>query len=251
MSKLHLSLFILPLLAATACASGVSSSLSDGGSDGGSNGRVDGGSDSSTADARVDAPSIDARVDAAPVDRTLKQTTLDTVTANNSSACGSAAGTAENSYYRAFKLSDNGITGAFNVTKVTFGVERATAGMSAAAQAAQVKLYSYSGGLAGTTLNTAQLTAINALNIMIDNTATPTTKDVDITGIIPAGGALVVEIALPNGQAAGNVFYIGSNPGGETKPGYLRAPACTYTSPVTLASIGFPTMKIVINVTGH
>lgn len=243
MSKSRFGLLVLPLVAATACAT-ASSSEPD------ANGRSDGRNDSPTADARVDAPGIDAMVDAAPVDRTIKQTTLDTVTADNSSACGTTAGTAENSYYRAFKLSDNGITGAFNVSKVSFGVENATAGMGTA-QAAQVKLYSYSGALTGTTLNTAQLTAINAINIMIDNAATPTTKDVDITGVIPAGGTLVVEIALPNGQAVGNFFYMGSNAGGETKPGYLRAPACTYTSPVTLSSIGFATMNLVINVTGR
>lgn len=247
MSKLRFDLLLLSTIAATsvtACAT-ASTSESD------ASGRIDGRVDGASTDARVDAANVDASVDAAPVDRTLKQTTVDTVTADNSSACGTAAGTAENSYYRAFKLSDNGITAAFNVTKVTFGVENASAGMGAAAQAAQVKLYNYSGALGGATLNTAQLTAINALNIMIDNAATPTTKTVDITGVIPAGGTLVVEIALPNGQAAGNFFYMGSNAGGETKPGYLRAPACTYTSPVTTTSIGLATMNLVINVTGR
>lgn len=239
MSTLRFSLVVLPLLAATACATATSAEPD-----------ADGRVDSSIADARVDAPRMDAIVDAAPVDRTLQQTTLNTVTANNSSACGTSAGTAENSYYRAFKLSDNGITSAFNVSKVSFGIENATAGMGTA-QAAQVKLYNYSGALGGTTLNTAQLTAINAINIMIDNAAAPITKDVDITGVIAAGGTLVVEIALPNGQAVGNFFYMGSNAGGETKPGYLRAPACTYTSPVTLPSIGFATMNLVINVTGR
>ncbi len=248
MSKSRFDLLILATFVATsvtACAT-ASTSESD------ASGRIDGRVDGASTDARIDAANIDASVDAAPVERTLKQTTLDTVTADNSSACRNAAGTAESSYYRAFKLSDNGITGAFNVTKVTFGVENATAGtVGATAQAAQVKLYSYSGALGGATLNTAQLTAINALNIMIDNAATPTSKTVDITGIIPAGGTLVVEIALPNGQAAGNFFYMGSNAGGETKPGYLRAPACTYTSPVTTTSIGFATMNLVINVTGR
>ncbi len=240
---------VLPLFAATAATANACATASPAEPD--ANGRSDARLDSSTTDARIDAAMLDASVDAAPLDRTLKQTTLDTVTADNSSACGTTTGTAENSYYRAYKLSDDGITNAFNITKVTFGIENATAGMGAAAQAAQVKLYSYSGALGGTTLNTAQLTPINALNIMIDNAAAPTTKDVDITGVVPAGGTLVVEIALPNGQAVGNSFYIGSNAGGETKPGYLRAPACTYTSPVTLPSIGLSTMHLVINVTGR
>src|SRR5256885_8693127 len=42
--------------------------------------------------------------------RTLSETTNNTLVANNSIACGSLAGTAQNSYYRVFVLSDFAIT---------------------------------------------------------------------------------------------------------------------------------------------
>jgi hypothetical protein len=199
-------------------------------------------------DARPDAPNVDA----APVDRTLKQTTVDTITANNSQVCANVNGTTENSYYRAFKLSDFGITTAFNVTSVNFGIENATAGGVATSQPVQVKLSNYTGALTGTTLTTSVLTLINAINISVDNVATPAVKTTPITGIVPAGGTLVVEIASPDGTAIGNKFYLGSNAGGESAPGYLRAPACSNPTPKKWTSAGVTTiMHLVISVTGH
>jgi hypothetical protein len=201
-----------------------------------------------TIDARPDAPNVDAP----PVDRTLKQTTVDTITVNNSQVCGNVNGTSENSYYRVFKLSDFGITTAFNVTAVSFGVENATAGGVATSQPVQVKLSNYTGSLAGTTLTTSALTLINAINISVDNVATPAITTTPITGIVPIGGTLVVEIASPDGTAIGNKFYLGSNAGGESAPGYLRAPACSNATPKKWTAVGVTsTMHLVISVTGH
>lgn len=245
MSKLVL---LLPLFATAACAT---ASKSDADAPPRSDARIDG----RLVDApqNIDAPvTIDAATDAAPADRVLKQNTSDTITADNSQACGPIAGgsTSENSYYRAFKLSDFGITSAFTVTKVSVGIENATSGIGTA-QAAQIKIYTYSGALTSTTLTTAQLTLVNAVNVMIDNVTTPVIKDFPITANIPAGATVVAELASPNGSAVGTSFYIGSNQGGETAPAYIRDPACGDTLPTKWSSAGFSTMHIVMSVTGH
>ena len=44
----------------------------------------------------------------------------------------------------------------------------------------------------------------------------------------------------PEGQTAGNSFFIGSNAAGQTAPSYLAAAACGVTEPTDTAAIGFP-----------
>ena len=60
----------------------------------------------------------------------------------------------------------------------------------------------------------------------------------------------MVEVFTPNGQAAGNFFFIGSNAAGQTGPSYLAAQTCGINEPATTATIGYPGMHIVMNVTG-
>lgn len=203
-------------------------------------------------DSRQDAP---PPADAPPMppmpqERTLSQTTSDVPAANNSSACNTAAGyTSEMGYYRAFKLSDVGITTAFNVTKVALGVEYAQVG-SGATQAAQIKLHTYAGTLGTATLNPAQLTLIHAANITIANTATPKVMEFALTKQVPAGSTLVVELAIPNGAATSTTFYIGSNNGGESAPSYIRAAGCGQNAPTTTTAAGITGMHAIIKVTG-
>jgi hypothetical protein len=62
--------------------------------------------------------------------------------------------------------------------------------------------------------------------------------------------ALVVEIFTPSGQGTGSSFFIGSNATPVSSPSYLAAPDCGVIQPVTVASLGFPSMNIVMNVYG-
>ena len=73
---------------------------------------------------------------------------------------------------------------------------------------------------------------------------------VPVAGTAPAGSVLVVEVFTPNGQTTSNSFFIGSNAAGQTGPSYIAAADCTIPEPATTASIGFPNMHIVMNVTG-
>lgn len=212
---------------------------------------VDGGSGNPDGNPGTDGTRVDAGVDAPPPDAsimsTLTQTTSNSNVASNSVTCSSG----ENSWYRVFALADHGVTGAFNVTQVTFGVQE-----SLASPSVQVKIGTYA-GTPGTTLDLAMVTPINAATVAIANQTNPGNNVVaPITGTIPAGSKLIVEIFKPGANTASNYFFVGASNAGETKSGYVRAPTCNdaggaaITVPKTPASVGVPTAQLNITVTG-
>src|SRR6202008_244261 len=78
------------------------------------------------------------------------------------------------------------------------------------------------------------------LSLFTANFTTPPT--------VPANAILVLEVFTPAGP--GNSFFIGSNALPETAPSYLSAAACGVPNPVTVGSLGFPNMHIVMNASG-
>ena len=200
----------------------------------------------------IDAPELDApMIDAGPVDVTLTQTTSPGVGSSSSIACGNNADgtTAENSWYRVFRLADANITNGLRVTAVTFGVQE-----SQGTPAVQVKIGTYSGTVVPppAQLDAALISPITAVTFTVPNTAStaPTSVTVPITANIPALSQLVVEVFSPNLAGTSKYFYLGGNSGGETKPGYLRAPTCTTPQPKSTVALGFPTSNLVISVSG-
>lgn len=215
-----------------------------GGSDSGGGGGDDGSMVTLDGGVTPDAPPQMVTV-------TLTQTTNNTVVAANSVACGAGGYTAENSYYRVFKLSDHGINSAFHVSQVTFGVQEA-----GGTQNVTVKLGTYA-GTPGTMLDTGgtdfggSVTQIATTSVAVPATTTGASVPAPITGDIPAGSSVIVEVLSPDHSAAGNVyFYLGATNAGETKPGYIRAPSCNFASPSSTASVGYPTANLLISVTG-
>lgn len=213
--------------------------------------------------ARIDAPpgtidappgTIDARiVDAPPppIDAPIVQTiTLSqgatTITAANTVSCNATGLTAENSYYRAFRLSDFGVSTAFTANRIDVGIESASAGIGIS-QTIQVKLYTVAG-----TFPAGVMTQIAGQIATVNDTATGLVLPVTLspTGLAPAGSTVVAEVFIPDGQAVGNSIFVGSNTAAETAPSYIRAPTCGSTAPATLASVGFPAVHIVLTVTG-
>ena len=212
-----------------------------------------------------DAPiSIDAAIDARPIDAaalvpiTLNQTGTATVTATQI-GCQETTPltnfTTENSYYRIFPLADFGITTPFNITDVTFAVERATAG-NGVSQPAQVKLGTYSGTINATTFPVAQLNLLASATVQIPQNATsvntPIAAFTPSTLTVAADTLLYAEIFIPDGRPAANIFYIGSNAGTETHPSYVRAQDCAITSPTTyLTAVGpTPAIRLLITISG-
>jgi hypothetical protein len=94
--------------------------------------------------------------------------------------------------------------------------------------------------------------------ITVTDSADPRLLTVPIAGTVAAGEDLAVEIYVadsdPENDGTGNVFFVGANSAGQTKPPYLRAPigGCNLIDPtqLTLVGPGFPNMHMILTVTG-
>ncbi len=167
----------------------------------------------------------------------------------NSWACfNPATGIADTSYWRAFDLGAFGIPGDFAVCEVQIGIENAQANTQTGGGGTQplfVNLFASDAPFPG-----GALIPIGGGQFEVPDQAL-TVAAFPVGGIAPPGSELVVEIFTPDGQAAGNFFFIGSNPDGETGPSYVQSGPCAIPFPIPTAEIGFPDMHIVLNVIGE
>lgn len=220
--------------------------LIDGGRGNGDGGRDNGG----TFD--PDASTIDAPPDVV----TFSQTASNMVLSNNSVGCiNTSANTSyNNSYYRVFTPSDTGVTGALHLTKIDFGIELASS--ASGSQSATLKIGAYVGDKidANTAVLTGTTTNISTTPITIKDTDSPTAMSVPVSADIAPNSTFIVELNVP---ASNSQFYIGSNTGTETKPGYTSASDCGYTKPNSYTSIvdanpnaNLGTITIVMSATG-
>jgi uncharacterized repeat protein (TIGR01451 family) len=176
----------------------------------------------------------------------LTHSSSQTITPSNSVHCGSGGIHADNSYWRAFNLNDFGVspTDPYQVTSVSFGIERANA--PSGSQPVTVRLHANN----GTAFPAGTLTLLASTTVNVSN-QTGTILTVPIAATVPAGTLeLVMEVFTPSGSGPGNSFFIGSNTAAETAPSYVSASACSIPAPVTFASVGFPNVRVVMNVNG-
>lgn len=223
--------------------------------DSGTQGQLDGSS--TQTDAAVTTP--DAPV--GPMTRTLTQTTSQAIKAVNSIACANNTNgtTRANSYYRVFDLAAAGITSEFTVSKVSFQVEHCdkTSGSGTCASVA-VRVGTYN-GTPGTTLTNANITilasnATVAIPEVIETTDPPSTPggtvDAPLTATIPAGQKLLVQVDAPDGNGAYS-FYMGTNDGGESAPGYILSSTCSINAPTSISTVGTAAARhLLLTVTG-
>ena len=155
---------------------------------------------------------------------TITESSSQALIAGNSVACNdnTTGFTVENHYWRAFNMSTFTGGQAYNITSVSFGIEQATSG-SGTGQPVTVNLYTNSGapfpGGTRTLLATSGSINIPDQSLTIFNQP--------ITATVPAGTLeLVMEVTNPDGVAAMNMFFIGSNTSPETGPSYLSAADC-------------------------
>jgi len=177
---------------------------------------------------------------------TITESNSQTILTGNSVSCNAAGLHTNNSYFRAFTLSNFGITEDFNISMVEIGVEQAIG----AGGTQPITVYLYTSSQAFPTGYPGSLTQIGTANINVPDQSL-TLFQIPVTGTAPAGSQLVVEIFTPDGQTAGHSFFIGSNNLGQTAPSYIMAADCGITVPTDVAGIGFPGMHIVMNVTGE
>ena len=189
---------------------------------------------------------IDGAPDAAPdayvpQPITITQSTSTTMAAAHTLVCGQNRYTPENHYYRVFPLADHGITAAFQVQNVQFGVQHAQG-----SHTVTVNVGTYGGAVTPTTagLDAALWTPIASTSVAIPN-GDGLTMNVPITATIPAGGKLMVELASPD---SGDRFWPASNASGETYPTYRRT-TCANTIQ-SYAATGLPNVHLIMSVSG-
>jgi hypothetical protein len=194
------------------------------------------------ADAAPGAPdAAPPAPDARPGPITLSQTTTDQIT--RGTGCWDGWGTNEAThYYRAFKLADFGVTGELAVSEIQFGVFRAVSSGWNVEQPLTVRLHT----LTGDVVSTDGLTEIASATVQVRD-GDRQVVEAPITATVPAGGTLVVELAV---AATNHYFSLGANSGGERVPAYVRAPSCDVRNLSELARQTYPPAHALISVTG-
>jgi hypothetical protein len=152
---------------------------------------------------------------------------------------------ADNSYWRALDLRELGVLGPFDVCEVSLGVEVAASG-GGAGQPLTVNLWDQADRAFPST-DDRVLLGTATVAVPDQNSSILT---VPVTATAPAYGQLVVEVAIPDGISAGDVFFYGSNDQPETGPTYVSSVSCGIETPEPIADIGFPDVHFVLNVTG-
>jgi HYR domain/Secretion system C-terminal sorting domain len=178
--------------------------------------------------------------------RNLTQSASNTVTPLGSVGCAALGLHTDNSYWRAYNLAPLSLVGPLTINTVSFGIETADAAGAGTTQPVTVRLHTSAGAFPG---GVRTLVGSQTFNIP-DQTNSLFTGTLTTPVTVPANAILVLEIFTPNGQTAGNSFFLGTNSGAETGPSYISAADCGITTPVTTASIGFPNARWILNAAG-
>ena len=172
----------------------------------------------------------------------LTQSTSQTIVALNSVSCNGSGLHTDNSYFRAYDMS--GFPDGFDVCEIQVGVEQAES--FGGTQPITVNVYANTGG----TFPAGALVLLGTAPVSVADQSL-TVLDVPLAASVPAGTTeMVLEVFTPNGQAAGNGFFIGTNDLGQSGLSYIEAPDCNVLSPTPTGDIGFPNMHIVLNAVG-
>lgn len=179
-----------------------------------------------------DVPGMDADADRDPdtppagTAVVISQSSSTTVSSGTSVYCGNMQTTRDNTWYRAFKLSDYGVTGTLHISRVTFAVE-GTKGATV-----RIAIHSYTGHI-GTTLELSKMTELTAKNDAIPDNATPIAALFSLD--VPASSTIVLEVrgqdSLNGGGMLTSYFHLGANSAGQSGSSYWRSAACGVGTP--------------------
>lgn len=178
------------------------------------------------------------------VAQSLAHTNDQTILTGNSVNCGQQGVHEDTGIWRTFDLAHFGITTAFCVRRIEFGIEEATA---PCLQPVTVRLYS---DVDSQPAPISDLTLLAERTVLVGNQV-GTLLSVEIGATVPAQSVLVVEVFAPRGPPASSTrFLVGSNNLGESAPSYLRAPVCSVPEPVDLDSLGLLGVHVVLSAHG-
>ncbi|MBN8481629.1 MAG: hypothetical protein J0L88_08580 [Xanthomonadales bacterium] len=183
----------------------------------------------------------------------ITQSSSMTIEVGNSVSCNAGTPTfnhTDNYYYRRFNLDGNfAATGNVTIASVDVGVEQATG--AGGTQPMTVNLYAIPNASALTVANLGA--AIGTASVSVADQGA-TVLNVPVAGVLNGlTHDLVVEVFTPDGQTAGNTFFIGSNTSASINPSgapsFIRAPGtagCEVDEPTNVGALGFPGMNIVM-----
>jgi len=175
-----------------------------------------------------DAPVVepDAPPGSTPV--TLSQNTSNTVSSGASVYCGNMQSTRDNAWYRAFKVSDYGVTGTLHISRVTFGVE------GSKGATVRIAIHEYTGTV-GSTLDLSKMTELSAKTGTLPDNATPIVALFSVD--VPASSTIVLEVkgqdTLNGGGFVTSYLHIGANGAGQSGSTYWRSAACGVGTPTS------------------
>ncbi len=176
---------------------------------------------------------------------TLRQTVDDKVERSLVFGCTNSDGTTpDTSWYRVFSLADEGVNGDFEIESVQFGVCFAVG-----APEVTIKIGTLTAA-PGAMLDPTDITPLGSANATIQPTQIPKLINVPITGTVPAGGQLVVEVRSPDLTGTGEQFTIGVTAADEDRAAYLRAALCGTPNATQTTTAGVPDAHVVLTVTG-
>ena len=154
--------------------------------------------------------------------------------------------TSMNSYVRAFRLQDFGITSEFTITNVAFGVQNVSGAFPVAVSILRLNGPFPQG--VGTAYDTANVNVAPANNLGMVNSGA------NLQAVIPAGGAFVIDISHNGNVNPRQGFLMGSHPAIQTGPSYLVAPSCNMNTPTATGTgplAQFPQARWVMTITGQ
>jgi hypothetical protein len=174
----------------------------------------------------------------------LAQTDDMTIAPQLSLACSDPNGTKENSWYRMFALPAMGVTRAFTVHRVNFGVQTAIGD-----QRVKVSIGTYGGNPGSVELDPTKIDLLGLTTIPVPEGKSQMLQAIFPAITVPQGANLIVEIRS-EGFEDGRYFYLGATQSSETNPGYLRAPTCMVPNPVMTSGLGYGQTHLIITVSG-
>ncbi|WP_177733695.1 T9SS type A sorting domain-containing protein [Flavobacterium inviolabile] len=169
----------------------------------------------------------------------------------NTVACGNSttATSSDNRYYRSFNLNALGVTAAFNLSAIQFGVNSLT---GASSYVVTVKAYSTTAAFPAGFPNTGY-TLLGQADYTVQTANVGTIVSVPLTATVPANATLIVEVGYAAAATGSGIrIILGSNSAGQTGPSYIASTTCSIITPTDVAAVGtgFPNVHMVINAVG-
>ena len=177
------------------------------------------------------------------------------VTVGTAIACATTAlpqTSSDNVTWRSFTLGDFGITEAVTISSLEVGIESIRL-PTLIEMDVTINLYQAPAG-------TAPAFGLELIGSTVLTTGDRTSEivTIDVSGVVDAGNALIVEVNTPDlqvlsGGLTGDVYFPGANSFGQTAPSYISSLGCGTPVPTDYAALGpgFPDVHLVLHAVGE